>query len=201
MSNPPIDHRKRVTKLMIRKAFLTLLSQKPIQSISIKELCALAEINRGTFYAHYQDIHALLEQIEAEMVAALQEALAPLYTAGPSGDRFLVESCTRIFQCLKENTDLCIVMLGEHSDKAFVFRLLAMGKETCLRAYPQHFSAASSQQIEYFYAFVSEGCLGLLRQWLRDGMALPAQEVAGMAETIMLHGIGFFSQSGHSASR
>ena len=43
------DHRTRVTKMLIRKAFTDLLKQKPIQSISIKELCESAGINRGTF--------------------------------------------------------------------------------------------------------------------------------------------------------
>ena len=40
------DHRTRVTKMLIRKAFTYLLRQKPIQSISIKELCTHAGINR-----------------------------------------------------------------------------------------------------------------------------------------------------------
>ncbi|MFR9208180.1 MAG: TetR/AcrR family transcriptional regulator [Lachnospiraceae bacterium] len=58
------DHRTRVTKMLIRKAFTDLLKQKPIQSISIKELCESAGINRGTFYSHYSDIYDLLKQIE-----------------------------------------------------------------------------------------------------------------------------------------
>lgn len=45
------DHRVRVTQRLIREAFTGLLKQKPIQSISIKELCEVAGINRGTFYA------------------------------------------------------------------------------------------------------------------------------------------------------
>ena len=57
------DHRTRVTKAMIRKAFTTILRNKPIQSISIKELCELAQINRSTFYLHYTDIYDLLNQI------------------------------------------------------------------------------------------------------------------------------------------
>ena len=39
------DHRARVTRLLIRKAFAQLLRQKPIQAISVRELCALAGIN------------------------------------------------------------------------------------------------------------------------------------------------------------
>ena len=43
------DHRTRVTKMLIRKAFTDQLRQKPIQSITVKALCDAAGINRGTF--------------------------------------------------------------------------------------------------------------------------------------------------------
>lgn len=176
--------------MLIRKAFLELLQQKPIQSISIKELCAVAGINRGTFYTHYQDIYALQDQIEADMVADFQRALDPILERSDS-EHYLVEVCTGIFQCLKENADLCVVMLGDYGDKAFLARLLAMGKETCIRSYSQYFHGANQRQIEYFYAFVSNGCIGLLKQWIHDGMTASAAELAQMAEMIMLHGIGF----------
>ena len=67
MKTPANDHRVRVTKMLIRRAFTDLLKQKPLQSITIKELCAAAGINRGTFYAHYTDIYDLLAKIEEEM--------------------------------------------------------------------------------------------------------------------------------------
>src|SRR5699024_10807160 len=59
------DHRTRVTNLLIRRAFLDLLRQKPMQSITVEELCGQAGINRGTFYSHYTDIYDLLGQMEA----------------------------------------------------------------------------------------------------------------------------------------
>ena len=37
-----LDHRSRVTRMLIRRAFTDLLGQKPIESISVKELCAAA---------------------------------------------------------------------------------------------------------------------------------------------------------------
>lgn len=76
------DHRVRVTKTLIRKAFTELLTKKPIQSISIKELCELAGINRGTFYAHYQDIYDLRQKIEDEMYHDVQRTLSPLFGRG-----------------------------------------------------------------------------------------------------------------------
>ena len=121
------DHRVRVTRMLIRQAFTKLLQQKPIQSISIKELCAAAGINRGTFYAHYTDIYDLLAKIEQEMFGEIQEALQPLLEeARPLNP---VDISTGIFQCLKDNSDLCIVTLGPYGDKAFAAKLLELGRE------------------------------------------------------------------------
>lgn len=190
MKSSSTDHRVRVTQMMIRRAFLTLWKQRPIQDITIKALCEEAGINRGTFYAHYQDIYSLLEQLEREMIAELTKELSPILES-PDSEHSLVRICTSIFQWLQENADLCETMLGPHGDARFVAELLQLGKQTCLTAYAKHFRHASARMFEYYYAFVSQGCIGLIRQWLHEGTAIPAQEVAEMAEGIMLGGIAF----------
>ena len=83
------DHRARVTKLLIRRAFTQLLRVKPVQSISIKELCEAAGINRGTFYLHYRDVNDLLTGIEQELREGFEEELARvpierLYAGAPA---------------------------------------------------------------------------------------------------------------------
>ena len=67
-------------------------------------------------------------------------------------------------------------------------RLLNMGREKCRQAYAKYFRGATPEQIEYFYAFVSEGCIGLLRRWLREDMATDAAQIAAMAERFMAYG-------------
>ncbi len=184
------DHRTRVTKMLIRRAFMDLLRQKPIQSISIKELCTAAGINRGTFYAHYRDIHDLLEKMEAEMLADFLKALEPLLATN-NKDITPVKITAGIFQCLKDNADICTVTLGDYGDKAFALRLINLGREKCVEAYSRYFASATPKQIEYFYAFVSAGCIGLLQKWLSEGMVGSADDVAAMAENIMMYGMGF----------
>ncbi len=184
------DQRTRLTKMLIRKALTSLLSQKPIQSISIKELCEQAGINRGTFYSHYTDIYDLLEKIEEEMMQDFQSALRPLL-ASTTDDLTPLKITTGIFECLKNNADLCIVTLGPYGDKRFAARLLDVGRQKCLECYSLQFQGASPKQIEYFYAFVSSGCIGLLEKWLNDGMTTSAAEIAQVAENIMLYGIRF----------
>lgn len=53
------------TALKMDNAFLELLSQKDYQLITIKEICKKANVNRSTFYLHYEAIDDLLcETIE-----------------------------------------------------------------------------------------------------------------------------------------
>lgn len=187
------DQRTRLTQMLIRKALTSLLSQKPIQSISVKELCDAAGINRGTFYAHYADIYDLLEKIEEEMMHDFQNALQPLLEEREEPLTPL-KITTGIFDCIKDNADICIVTLGPYGDKKFASQLLAVGREKCLEGYSKYFEGASKKQIEYYYAFVSAGCIGLLEKWLHDGMTTSASEIAQVAESIMMSGIHFLGK-------
>lgn len=188
------DHRTRVTRMLVRRAFTTLLAQKPIQSISIKELCALAGINRSTFYAHYTDLYDLLHQIEAEMFSDLRTALEPLLSsASPATFR---DVTTGIFQCLKDNAEVCVMALGEYGDKDFIVQLMSLGRGCCLTSYARYFRSASPKDLEYFYAFASNGCIGLLRQWLAEGMVTTASEMAAIADRLMMGGVRALSSEG-----
>ena len=115
---PGKDHRTRVTKMLIRRAFTDLLRVKPVQSISIKELFEKAGVNRGTFYAHYASVHDLLMQMEDEMLAEINEVLSSLLPTD-GGDVSSLRISTELFQCLKDNADLCTVTLGDFGDKSF----------------------------------------------------------------------------------
>lgn len=184
------DHRTRVTRMLIRSAFTDLLRQKPIQNITIKELCERAGINRGTFYSHYTDIYDLRSSIESEMTREFQKALEPLLRAD-QGHLTPVAITAGIFECLKNNSDLCAVTLGEYGDKEFLYKIVNMGRRLCMETYSRYYENASPAKIEYFYAFISAGCIGLLQKWLENGMASTPEELATMVESIITNGIGF----------
>ena len=66
-----MDHRIQKTKNSICNAFIELRSRKPLERITVKELCELAQINKTTFYSHYVDIYDLSEQIEGDIVSTV----------------------------------------------------------------------------------------------------------------------------------
>ena len=66
-----MDIRIEKTEKAIKNTFLELRAKKPLEKITVKELCALACINKSTFYSHYEDIFALSELMEAETITAV----------------------------------------------------------------------------------------------------------------------------------
>lgn len=61
------------TKKAIKEAFIALLDEKPLNRITVKDIVETCGINRNSFYYHYEDLPALLEEIIAERV---QEMIA-----------------------------------------------------------------------------------------------------------------------------
>lgn len=186
------DHRVRVTRTLIRGAFTQMLMQKPIQSISIRELCEMAGINRGTFYAHYQDIYDLRSQLENEIYADIQRTLSPLLSEDAHASQ--MDITAGIFQWMKENSDMCAMVLGEYGNKDFLGKVLELGQVVCKESYTRSFDSASPDEIEWFYAYASSGCIGLLRKWLSENMETPAKEIASMAERLIVNGMGFLEK-------
>ena len=62
------------TKDMIADAFSALLDEKPISKITVKDIVDRCEINRNTFYYHFQDIPDLCEHIWKQKIDDLIES-------------------------------------------------------------------------------------------------------------------------------
>ena len=62
-----LDHRVRMSQRMIRRAFLDLLKKKPVQNITVKEVCEEAGIHRGTFYAHFSNLEDVRQQLISDL--------------------------------------------------------------------------------------------------------------------------------------
>lgn len=56
-----LDPRVRRTRSLILQSFNDLLAEKSFDSISVQDVTDKAQINRATFYAHFEDKYALLD--------------------------------------------------------------------------------------------------------------------------------------------
>src|SRR5699024_12575379 len=63
-----LDRRKKDSQMVLKQRLMELLKEKQMSKITVKEICALADVNRSTLYAHYTNHFDLLIQIENEFI-------------------------------------------------------------------------------------------------------------------------------------
>ena len=67
------ENARRATKEKIISAFWELYKEKPMNRITVKELTDVCGIGRGTFYLHFQDVYAVIEDIEDMLYQKLEQ--------------------------------------------------------------------------------------------------------------------------------
>lgn len=115
------------TRKLIRATFAEMLSEKrEISKISVTELTRRADINRGTFYSHYDDIYSVAEDYENDLIEKFFDNSRLL--ASSDFEKFINSS----FSYIKEN-DENYKMLCRSDEMLFaVKRLALLSSNKCL---------------------------------------------------------------------
>ena len=144
------DRRVRKTKTQLRNGLAMLMKEKSVGEITVKELVDQVDINRSTFYLHYPDISGLLYEIENDLSEEI-------------GFYFLQD----IFQVLDNNREIVSALVGPYGDMRFIQKveviLARNSREVLEQMFPE-----KSDQMDYFYAYCLNGCLGFVKTWLAD---------------------------------
>ena len=94
MNEPALDRRTRYTIGVIREAFFELLGEVGFAKITVADICRRADVNRGTFYLHFEDKYALLDALIDEALATAPplegNAQASLCQRAPANDDYLL---------------------------------------------------------------------------------------------------------------
>ena len=191
MSGKPVNRRVQFTKNALREAMIELITEKPLTSITVKDVCARADINRSTFYIHYKDVNDLLLHLEDEMAERLSE-LCRRHDPKDSmtgGYPFL----TDLYAFIQENADLCKVLLGGYGDRAYTERICRILRDDFIEAYLSLLCPGDREKIHYFCAFIVPGNLMLALRWLQDGTRESPEEIARFAGQFISSGVQSFA--------
>ena len=188
MGIEPVDRRVRKTRRQLRECLISLLKEKKVQDITVRELTDMADLNRGTFYLHYKDVFDLLEKTEAE----LQEDFNQLVCKHDAVDLKQRPSVifNEIYSLVYDNADLIEILLGENGDLNFVNRLKLLIREKCLKDWMEVFRSGNAAAFDAFFSFIVSGCIGLVQYWLQTGLKETPEQMAKLTEHIITKGIG-----------
>ena len=109
------------TKKMIRNAFTELLEEKKdIEHISVNELAERADLSKSTFYYHYEDIYAVAEEIESELIDKISEVLEEIEKEQATEYDIYIKI---VIDFLKEHEDMYCKVICSSSPKLFIDKL------------------------------------------------------------------------------
>jgi AcrR family transcriptional regulator len=164
------------------------MKQRPITNISIKEICAFADVSRPTFYSYYRNQYELLKSIEDETRAYFEDVVFSdeMKKLSKREAALLIED---VLQYIENESDTIKALLSENGDINFQRQFLRR-----FTAYLQHvmkqFSEKTSDEgkIEYYSIFVVHGMMALVHHWLKNNMNIPKDEL-GKIYTEMMYTI------------
>lgn len=199
MLKAPDDRRAVRTRRMIRNALSELIEEKGYNNISVTDLTARADINRGTFYLHYTDKYDLLEQVENEVIQELDEkvnstgcldVLSPEFINNLDSADITMPFMINIFEYLKENSKFVKAILGPKGDPRFHIKLKNLIKSNLFERNPGNTFKKEAMLIpqEYFISYVLSAHLGVIQQWLNSGMDKSPEEMTLVLSKMFLLG-------------
>lgn len=182
------------TKESIRNALVELIEAKGFQAITVKDIASKAKINRGTFYAHYQDKNDLMDKCQDKILNDIKKivkkkvpvALENLHTN--SNDPFA--PAISIFEYLHENKRLMRTLLGPKGDVTFQTKLKRLMWQVLFEdnEIPSFKKEHSLVPSEYLVSYIASAHIGVIQQWLDSDCRESPLEMARILSTITLHG-------------
>lgn len=171
----PNDPRVSRTRQLIMSAFTELVEeQKNVYSISVQEITTRANINRATFYAHFEDKYAFLEcWIGRKFQTLLKEALPQGGITGTGSLRTVIQT---VFEVLARFRQYMIHPGNSRFEPLFE---IAMQKELykLLLEWLNDEKTGSPDLAETTALVVSWGIFGAAVQWSRDRQSCTAEAV------------------------
>jgi len=172
------NRKSRYSKMVMRESLMELMKEKSILSVSVKDICDLADISRSTFYDHYKDQYDLLKQIEDETLAYFEDMLNRYKDKQTKKDtgQMVEEMLTYI----ANNGNTIHVLLSENGDLTFQKKLLYhfIMHNQITKYFTE--KQQSEETMPYYSVFLVHGAIGLIQHWLKDNMTMPIPQLAKM---------------------
>ena len=177
--NTKNNQRSRLSKLLLKNALLDLLTEKgAVEKISVRELCEKAELNRSTFYAHYNEPRDVLTEAEEKILHQTAEHLRKIGAEKAGGGKEFLSSFLRY---IRENDKVFRVLLVTAADPSFKSRFMQL---SLLQLFAHLQVNIDPEKQQFIYSYLLNGSLGVITQWIRSDYTVSIQEIVDLLFTL-----------------
>ncbi len=192
MMEKKTDRRVLRSMKMLRTALVREIEEKDYDVITISDIVKRADLNRSTFYAHYQDKHDLLQQsvrdVFAELTDGLQEFISPNRSKLSKAEKRV--AMVKVFELVMENADFYRVILLIKGDLKFTSQL----EEVFASMIASHVSQLDYEKneeeipMDLFYAYATSSIIGIIKWWIKSELKYSPSFMASKLEQLITEG-------------
>lgn len=175
------------TAVRFDKALLFLLETKPFEYITISEICETAEVNRSTFYLHYENTSDLLKETTAYVLdnfasyfSVDAESITTKFADCDLQDlKFVNEKYLHPYlSFIKENQRVFSAVLLQPTafDSKTIFRRLF---DNIFKPILDRFHYPRDEQ-HYVMMFYLNGITAIITEWLKDGCQKSIEDISAI---------------------
>lgn len=196
MSGNPADLRVIRTQQAIRSALISLIEEKGFEAMSVKDITERAQINRGTFYSHYEDKFDLMDKCQQQLIEEMEikvvRNIPKLIEGMKQSDAGTMPSAVSVpfFEFLRANKSLIKALLGPKGDAAFQVKM-----KECLRGalFERGEEAVFGTDkllvpSRYLSSYIASAHIGVIQEWLNGDQGEPPEEIARIISTMTIKG-------------
>lgn len=177
--------KNRRTKQLIQNSFIEILEIKSFETITVGDITKTAHINRGTFYLHYKDKFDLLDQIEQQLFEDIGNHIDELqsrYSSMLTFEKGQEELAVTLFRAIAMHMPILKTLLSDHGRAGFHIRFRdALSEKVRFHLEAnESFHVTGKVPIDYFLSFITSAFLGLIEQWVRNGLDKTPEEMTSL---------------------
>ena len=178
------DRRVKRTKKALKDALLTLLEKKPVNEISVTELTNLADVNRATFYFYYTDLLDMLRQIQSECYQAFQEITNESTVSINTLEGFTEYAESFLTFCQEHESLVKFIVKNDTNNQLYKQIQVLM-----LNHIPNSKDTFGiDNPARYTTDYVLNAIVGILIDWMEEGMKIPPHDLAEFCAHLYLNG-------------
>lgn len=187
------DRRIRKTKEAIQNNFLELLKEKDLEKITIQDIANKADINRGTFYLHYEDKYYLLSEIEDEYVQSLarnvdlNEIIDNSVDIETFAERFFENILKKIVAYIYKNIEFYKVIFTLNCTNQLEEKLAALMYQNMEKQLAPS-RTVSNIPLAYFHSYTYGAMISIIKYWVLDEDRMPPDELVNHIFKIIFNG-------------
>ncbi len=182
--NTKNNRRAQETRERLKLALLEMLARDDILDVTVSALCDEAQVNRSTFYSHYDSVAELMDEIEQETGKDIFEKVAEVYDDEKS--MFSTEYLLAILGHLKENRSFYRAYLRQSVGRRNIDWGFGQLLEQFVKPMMKRLGV-DDIETAYYFEFFKEGFIAVISLWLDGGCRDEPETIAHCITSMLNH--------------